>query len=951
MTHIDLLDRVLAKDGWFAVVGIKGKKNVVQELVETRAELDQYVAKFLEEQREVYFGCSKYETGVNRTKDNVKSIKAFWMDIDCGESKAILNEKTNRPDGYIDQATGLEELKKFCHTIGLPRPLLVNSGRGIHVYWPLTEAISRAEWEPVAARLNELCVIHKFYVDASVFEAARILRVPGTFNFKDEPPKPVDVIADAPDVEYQTLKNILGVKEVTHVRPTQELSELAKAMMSNSTFKFGKIMMRSAKGEGCAQLLDCFQNQDTITEPRWFNALSIAHRCIDRATAIHKMSEKYPDYDPQDTEAKASHTEHAHSCATFEKNNPGGCDGCAWKGRIKSPIVLGKEIVRAEETDVQETEGDEVEVYKIPAYPFPYFRGKNGGIYVMPQGGGEEEEAEPVCIYEHDLYVVKRMEDPDPEIGELALLRLHLPQDGVREFTIPLSSVASKDRVREALAKKGVAGLAKQMDALTTFVMLSIKELQYKKKAELMRTQFGWADRDSKFIIGNREISKDGIFHSPPSGNTKQFAENMNARGTLEKWKEVFNMYGAPGLEANAFAALTAFGAPLLKFTGHNGAIINVIHKDSGTGKSTALYMCNSVYGHPDKLAAIWKDTLAAKMIHLGVMNNLPFTVDEITNTSPADFSTLAYSMSQGRGANRSQSQKNELRINNTTWQTISLASSNASFYEKLGVHKNSPDGEMMRLLEYQIHPSNIIPPAVAKDMFDHQLKDNYGHAGDIYCEHLVNNLEEVKSGLLAVQAKIDKEMNLTNRERFWSAVIACNIAGGLIARNLGLIDYDMKAIYIWATEQMLKGIREDVKPPANNAAAIIGDFINRHIQNILVVNDEADSRTKMQAAPLQEPRGDLVIRFEPDTKKMFIVAKNFRTDCVATQVHYKDTLNQLKAKGIYLGAENKRMTKGMKMASAGVHSLVFDCTSPDFIDIETFVEAAKDSVDRADKL
>jgi hypothetical protein len=235
--------------------------------------------------------------------------------------------------------------------------------------------------------------------------------------------------------------------------------------------------------------------------------------------------------------------------------------------------------------------------------------------------------------------------------------------------------------------------------------------------------------------------------------------------------------------------------------------------------------------------------------------------------------------------------------------------------------------------------------------MFDHQLKENYGHAGDIYCEHLVNNLEEVKSGLLAVQAKIDKEMSLTNRERFWSAVIACNIAGGLIARNLGLIDYDMKAVYIWATEQMLKNIREDVKPPANNAAAIIGDFINRHIQNILVVNDEADSRTKMQAAPLQEPRGDLVIRFEPDTKKMFIVAKNFRTDCVATQVHYKDTLNQLKAKGIYLGAENKRMTKGMKMASAGVHSLVFDCTSPDFIDIETFVEAAKDSVDRADQL
>jgi hypothetical protein len=191
-------------------------------------------------------------------------------------------------------------------------------------------------------------------VDASVFEAARVLRIPGTFNFKDEPPKQVEVISDAPDVEYQAIKDLLGVKEVKQIRPTQELSELAKAMMSNSTFKFSKIMMRSANGEGCAQLLDCYQNQDTISEPRWFNALSIAHRCIDRATAIHKMSEKYPDYDPDDTESKASHTEHAHSCATFEKNNPGGCEACPWKGRIKSPIVLGKEIVKAEETDIKE---------------------------------------------------------------------------------------------------------------------------------------------------------------------------------------------------------------------------------------------------------------------------------------------------------------------------------------------------------------------------------------------------------------------------------------------------------------------------------------------------------------------------------------------------------------------------------------------------------------------
>lgn len=945
MNNIDLLDRILAPNGYFAVLGLKGK-NPIQKLVATRQELNILAEEFVAEGRDAYFGCAKYATADSRKKENVQSLKAFWIDLDCGVLKAEVNEKTNRPDGYIDQETATAELDKFCRLIGLPLPLLVNSGRGIHAYWPLADVVTRAEWEPVAARLNELCVLHKLYVDASVFEAARVLRVPGTYNFKDTPPNLVSVIRDAEDVGYEVFKNILGVKQSAfEVKPTQELSDLAKALAGNTVSKFSKIMIRSGKGEGCNQLLYAYQNQDSIPEPLWFSALSVAHRCADRATAIHKLSDRHENYSAEDTEAKASHTEFAHSCATFEKHNAGGCEGCPWKGRIKSPISLGREIIKAEDTEVRVTEGENSEEYTIPSYPHPYFRGLNGGVYIMPEG---EDETDPVCIYEHDIYVVKRMRDPDIAIGELALLRLHLPMDGVKEFTVPLSTISVKEKLREVLAINGVAGMPYQMKELANFVMKSIKELQYKRKAEEMRTQFGWADKDSKFIIGNREITKDGTFHSPPSAQTKYFADSMSPRGTLEKWKEVFNMYGAPGLEPNAFAALSAFGAPLLKFTGHKGAIINLIHKDSGTGKSTALYMCNSVYGHPDNLAAIAKDTFAAKMIQLGVMNNLPFTIDEITNMSPIDFSNLAYSMSQGRGANRAKSASNELRVNTTTWQTISVASSNASFYEKLGIQKSSPDGEMMRLLEYQVQPTTIIPPHVAKQMFDIQLKENYGHAGDIYAGYLVSNLEEAVSGMRAIQAKIDTELNLTNRERFWSAVVACNIAGGLMARNLGLIDWDMKQIYLWATT-MIQTLREDVRPPVNDSSAIIGSFINRHMQSILVVNDEVDARTSMHSAPTLEPRGELIIRFEPDTKKMYIAAAPFRVDCVQSQIHYKDALNQLKAKGIYLGAMNKRLSKGMKIKSPGVHALVFDCSGSDFIDIENIVSAELDNANRAD--
>ena len=929
MTEHDLLSIVQPSDGWFAVLGIKGKKDVRQILVATREELDQVTQQYVEEGRNAYFGVAKYATNKNRTKSNVLALKAFWLDIDCGESKAEINPDTGRPDGYIDQPTGLRALQSFCEKIGLPRPLLVNSGRGIHAYWPLTQEVTSEEWEPVAERLRDLCVLHNFYIDGKVFEVARVLRIPGTYNFKDDPPSLVEIISHAPPVEYENFRDTLGVKVPTETPPKRELTELAKSMMQNTTSSFGKIMLRGE--EGCRQLLATYRDREILSEPRWFDALSIAKFCSDRDVAIHRISEGHPDYDPAITETKILHIAGPHSCAEFETSNPGGCEGCPHRGKIKSPILLGKEIIEATEEDntvvVGDEEGEDFETHTIPRYPHPFFRGKNGGIY---RSMGDEEE--PRLVYEHDLYVTKRMHDP--VLGDVVVMKLHLPRDGVKQFVVSNVQVTDKNELRKALSSHGVVCGAKPFNLLMDYVFLSIKELQFKRRAEQMRLQFGWADRDSKFIVGDREITPDGVFHSPPSSTTKNLASLIQPTGSLEKWKEVFALYGKPGLEPHAFATLTAFGSPLFKFLGQNGAIVNVIHPNSGTGKTTILQMCNSVYGDPHRLCAMWDDTLNAKLLRLGVMNHLPFTVDEMTNTTPADFSTLAYSMSQGRGRDRVKASANELRTNLTSWQAMSLCSSNASFYEKMASLKNSPDGEIMRLLEYKIDFTGAIDVAVAKQMFDHQLKENFGHAGDIYLKWLVENLEEAKTTVLGIQAKIDRELKLTQRERFWSAVVAANITGGLIAKNLGLIDWDMKSIYKWAT-QMILGLRVDVKPPTSDVMAVIGDYINRHMQNILVVNDDVDRRTTMALLPTLEPRGELLIRYEPDTKKMFIAAKPFKNDCVKFQVNYKDTLQQLEKKGIFLGTMNKRLSKGMKIVSPGVHSLIFDCSSTEFISMD----------------
>lgn len=953
MDGIDLIGLVRPAGGWYALIAVKNKSQVRQLFYETREELDAGIEKFTAARWCTFFGLARFKTGKDRTHDNADALQSFWVDIDCGPGKSDIDETTKRPEGYESQVEGLTALREFCAKLNLPKPLLVNSGNGLHAYWPLKEEVPAAEWDFIAKRFRAACIEHKFYIDTKVFEASRVLRPLGTFNFKGdskgEPEKPVTLLYKAGPFDLASIRDALGVPEgrtnglFGQPRAERKLTALGAAMAANVESSFAKIMQRTAKNDGCPQLGNCYLQRATLSEPRWFDALSVAKFCTDRDTAIHKISEGHPDYDPDAVERKALGIKGPHTCEEFEINNPGGCDGCPHKGKIKSPIVLGKLIARSsgvvtiEEPAGEGTTGGKASaVHAIPEYPFPYFRGKNGGIYVPQEG----DDAEPILVYENDLYVVKRLNDPLQ--GDMAVLRLHLPKDGMKEFFISNVQLVEKRELCKVLASHGVVCSDKRFVYLASYLQASVRAFQERERVEMMRAQFGWVENDSKFILGDREITASGTYFSPPSTTTREVAAHIHVKGDFEKWKEVFELYNKPGMEPHAFAALTAFGAPLFKFLGHKGVLINLINNKSGTGKSTVLYMCNSVYGAPVDLASTWQDTLAAKLHKLGVLNNLPYTLDEMTNMEIKDVSNLSYGISQGRGKDRMKQSSNEMRANQTSWATMALGSSNAALTERLAGGKNNPEGELMRLLEYPIDNNGVIPTDVAKHMFDHQLRENYGHAGEIYIKWLVSNKEEAVTSALEIQAKIDKEAKLIQRERFWSAAIAANMTGGLIAKKLGLINWNLMDIYMWAVGKLVPTLRESCATPSSEVSAIVGDYIHRHIQNMLVVDGEIDRRTSKFSAPLVEPKGPLLIRYEPDTKKMFLMAKAFKEDCIKVQINYKDTINQLRTKGILIDSGVKRLAKGMRLEAPGVHSLVLDCSHQDFSSVDSFLPDPK---------
>ena len=77
---------------------------------------------------------------------------------------------------------------------GLPRPNYIHAtGHGFQVFWVLAQAIDKNEWQPIAGDLQELGQRHNLGADPITADPARILRVPGTLNFR-EPAEPRDTV-------------------------------------------------------------------------------------------------------------------------------------------------------------------------------------------------------------------------------------------------------------------------------------------------------------------------------------------------------------------------------------------------------------------------------------------------------------------------------------------------------------------------------------------------------------------------------------------------------------------------------------------------------------------------------------------------------------------------------------------------------------------------------------
>jgi hypothetical protein len=872
-----------------------------------------------------FFGLAKFGPSDNgRFADNAISLKSFFIDLDCGADKPYLT---------IDD--GLVALKKFCKDTKLSKPTILRSGRGAHVYWILEEPMERDEWKLHAERLKELCTEHNFKIDYAVpADAARVLRMPESNHVKDPTnPIPCEILSYAGLISNERIKEILAPTEAilsaaARANFKRTMDPVTMALIGSSESKFKNILIKSVQGQGCAQIVNIYENQESLDEPLWRAGLSIAQHCADREKAIHAISKNHPGYSTTVTEKKANETKGPYTCETFKKLNPSGCEGCPLK--ITSPIQLGREIVEASEEDnvVEEVEEvtKETKTYVIPKYPFPFFRGKNGGIFIhtKDEAGGDKDEV----VYPYDFYVVKRMQDPD--IGETLLLRLHLPMDGVREFIMPLASVLAKDKFRDTVASHGVAVLSKQQDVLMFYISKWVDELQMTAKAEKAHKQFGWLEDDSGIIVGDREIRATEIVYSPPSTPTLPLVPLFTPKGDFHVWKDVINAYGRTGMENRAFAFFMGFGCMLMRFTALDGFCLNLMSRQSGSGKTTILHAINSIYGRPKELMLSPKDTYNARMQRLGVLQNFAGTMDEITNMPPDIMSQQLYDVTSGRGKHRLKQHDNAERLNHTKWATGLITTSNSSVPDALLSIKSFPEGELMRVLELLVLPDAYDDPAWSRNHFG-KLLTNYGHAIEPFSQAIVQRLPFVKEQMAIMHERIDNATEAKSTERFWTSMAMLSVVGGSFAKQLGLHDIPIKPVFNYAVD-LIKETRTRNRQYMFDSDDYLGGFLQKHFNEILVINGNKDNRTGLEHAPIREPRGALTARYEPDTKMLYVVLKTYRQACAKDFTNFEESLITYRKSGAFIGIKKKRMAAGtVANTQAAVNAICFDTSKLEF--------------------
>lgn len=896
----------------YCVAWVTDKGTMAHEWVESKAEIPDTVKSIQEKQGEdknIFFAISSYLSPVRKgrvkEKLNVDYRRCLYLDLDVDPEKAKAGKT------YETKQDAIDALTNFIENTGMPDPVWVDSGNGIHAYYLFDEDIPITEWEPYAKKFLTFCQNNNLLVDESVMcDISRIMRCPDTINNKPKRDKaPAKIMSDELVVyKFGMFKEILGevelsvddiLKQAAKLPMSDEEKKAAK--LDNFKVSFDRIARESIQGTGCAQIDRILRTKPNDVEyDEWFSILSIAQHCEDRAEAIHELSKGHNDYSPSETEFKANETQgKPHTCEQFSKYKSGLCDGCKFKGNIKSPINMFREFVPAPVAEVKKEEGQLTTNKEFVGLP-PEIHNKGwsiganaGGIYYQPPVVHDEEgnpiPQKPVLALKHLLYPIRRIYC-DTE-GEMMDMKTVLPSKngdkGIeRVFRMKLTDLYDLSKFKEIITKNGI--IFDQKTKQGSYIMDYIYEwadwLIDHAEPDMVRKQLGWGDKNQSYVFGKTEmryVEQQLIeANTALAGNARTLSKYTEPKGSYDLWKKSAQKLNEKEFEIHAFVLMSGFGSPLFEYLGTStpAITISLYNTESGTAKTGAAYGGLSIWGDPKPLSVTGikkgksdagTTPFALKQRVLG-LKNIPFLFDEMGDQDPAEVGGLIHDISQGKPKLRMQASVDEERVHEGEASLVAVFTSNHSIISKLASVKMDPNGELARVLEFKVgSPSLLKRDALVGAEIFNPFRENYGHAGPEYIRHLMSTpKEKIKERFDYWQNRFMNDYSRDAVYRFYHNAVATAFTGGEIANDLGIIDYDLERIYKCIVDDMIDTKNNIIEINKADYVDVLQRFLNsNHLGTITVEDGNASADVRASR---------LVVRADIDKGLYYVETRAF---------------------------------------------------------------------------
>jgi hypothetical protein len=814
-----------------------------------------------------------------RTHTNMLAARAFFFDLDVGEG-----------DGkYPTQRDALRGLMTFCATANLPKPLVVSSGGGLHAYWRITDALPSGEWKAHAAKLRQLARYYGLKADpARTTDVSSVLRVAGTFNLKKGGKRPVDVLTpSAKSTETASFIKLLddglivtGVAAPTSLPvPSTAAANLLGSNLDdeiNSTPVLFKALVQA-----CPQIQRLVPLRGNVSEPEWYHSINLVRFVQNGDKFVHLMSNGHPEYDRDATDAKIEQLKgkgiKPTTCAKMaEVAGAELCESCAFKDRVRSPLVAArKKDLAPAPTVVREVDATPQQLV-IPEPPHPYTRLRSGEIAVTRKNKDGDEITTTILHY--DLYPVSRIVNEASE-SEQQMWRVHLPRCAPKDFILDADALYERRKFLTCMSHQGVYPRPGDVEQLQDFMIAYIAKLQREADAEPQCNHLGWIDDNRAFVLPDKVLMPDGTAKPASlSAQAARAAEQIKKRGTLEKQVELLKFYNHPAYAPAQFMILCSLAAPLYHATGQHGVIVNAMG-EPGASKSTCLYTAASLWGDPELYAINGTNSGAtprARAERVSVLANLPICVDEITLMPPKEAQEMAMNITQPGHRLRLNRNGVERKTPDTPKSTIMLCTSNSSLHGLLSVDNIGGTAGSMRVIELVFKRQGVHTKAEA-DEYLHQLKQNCGHIGEAFMRHNVRHYEAAVNRVREMVRRVDADANITSDERFWSAGPGAAFASGYIAQELGLISFDLEYLYRFWLSRAMTHMRAVVKESYATPETILADYLETINENILVAHRPLQGNIANIA---KMARGQLLARYDVDDGVMYILKKGFRDYC-----------------------------------------------------------------------